>query len=215
MFTGIIEETGEVIEIKKGINSSHLTLKGNIIFDDLKLGDSVAVNGVCLTVTDLKSNTFTADVSGETLKRSSLGRLKVGSKVNLERAMAANGRFGGHIVLGHIDGTGVIAKKEMDGISTWITIHASEEILRYIIQKGSVTIDGISLTVSSVDEKGFSVTIIPHTGNETTLLQKEIGDIVNLENDVLGKYIEQFMMKPAKTKKESNITLDYLIENGF
>ncbi|RDU23898.1 riboflavin synthase [Anaerosacchariphilus polymeriproducens] len=215
MFTGIIEEMGEVIEIKKGVNSSHLTLKGNIIFEDLKLGDSVAVNGVCLTVTDLKKDTFTADVSGETLKRSSLGRLKIGSKVNLERAMAANGRFGGHIVLGHVDGTGVIAKKDMDGIATWITIHASQEILRYIIHKGSVTVDGISLTVSSVDEKGFSITIIPHTGNETTLLQKKIGDIVNLENDMVGKYIEQFLMQPAKEEKDSNITLDYLIKNGF
>lgn len=215
MFTGIIEEVGEVIEIKKGKNSSRLSLKGNVIFDDLKLGDSVAVNGVCLTVTEKKNNVFIADVMGETLKRSSLGSLKIGSKVNMERAMAANGRFGGHIVSGHIDGTGIIAKQEKDEIATWITIHTSWEILRYIIIKGSITIDGISLTVAKVDENGFAVSIIPHTGKETTLLQKSIGDIVNLENDIVGKYIEQFLSKPAKEEKKSGITMDFLLENGF
>ena len=191
MFTGIVEEIGTIKKVEKGAKSSKLTIEGAKIFDDLKLGDSVAVNGVCLTVTEYTKNTFTADVMNETLSRSNLGDLKNGSRVDLERAMAADGRFGGHIVSGHIDGTGRIVKTEKDDIAVWYTIAADKKIMKYIIEKGSVTIDGISLTVAKVTDTDFSVSIIPHTAKETVLGFKKVGDTVNLENDVVGKYIEK------------------------
>ncbi len=193
MFTGIVEEIGTIKKVEKGAKSSKLTIEGAKIFDDLKLGDSVAVNGVCLTVTEYTKNTFTADVMNETLSRSNLGDLKNGSRVDLERAMAADGRFGGHIVSGHIDGTGRIVKTEKDDIAVWYTIAADRKIMKYIIEKGSVTIDGISLTVAKVTDTDFSVSIIPHTAKETVLGFKKTGDTVNLENDVVGKYIEHFL----------------------
>ncbi|MGL4791877.1 MAG: riboflavin synthase [Anaerotignaceae bacterium] len=209
MFTGIIEEIGAIKSIKKSGKSATLTIGGNIIFSDLKIGHSVATNGVCLTVTSINKNQFTADVMNETLSRSSLGELNIGSFVNLERAMLADGRFGGHIVSGHIDGTGKILKIRADDIATWYTIKTNKEIMKYIVEKGSITIDGISLTVADVKEDNFSVSIIPHTGKETTLSKKKIGDIVNLENDIVGKYVESFM------KSSKGITKDFLNNNGF
>lgn len=209
MFTGIIEEIGEVKSVKKGVQSSQLLIAGNVIFSDLKLGDSVATNGVCLTVTAITGNTFSADVMSETLSRSSLKDVKSGSLVNLERAMSANGRFGGHIVSGHIDGTGKIMSIVKDDIAYWYKIHTSSEIMRYIIEKGSITIDGISLTVAKVERDHFSVSIIPHTLAQTILKDKKIGHIVNLENDIVGKYIEKFTTTPKGMTKE------FLLENGF
>ncbi len=193
MFTGIVEEVGKIRSIRGGGDSAVLEIEGSKIFDDLKLGDSVSVNGVCLTVTSFTSNSFTADVMHETLNRSSLGKLGVGGKVNLERAMPAYGRFGGHIVSGHIDGTGTIISITRDANATWYRIGASPSIMRYIVEKGSIAIDGISLTVAKVDDKTFSVSIIPHTSEETILSLKKVGDIVNLENDIIGKYIEKMM----------------------
>ena len=192
MFTGIVEEMGKIVRVEKGAKSSRLTVSGDKIFSDLKLGDSVATNGVCLTVTSFSKGIFTADVMNETLKRSNLGELRQGSMVNLERAMIANGRFGGHIVSGHIDGTGVITKIEQDDIAVWYTIRADRKIMKYIIEKGSVAIDGISLTIAKVTDNDFSVSLIPHTAKETVLGYKKTGDTVNLENDVVGKYIEHF-----------------------
>lgn len=189
MFTGIIEETGRV----KSVGNGHLCVEAKKVLEGTKIGDSIAVNGVCLTVTDMTSSVFYADVMNETLKRSSLGLLSSGSKVNLERAMAADGRFGGHFVSGHIDGTGKIIKMERDGNAVWVYISADSSILNLIIEKGSVAIDGISLTVAKVSEKDFAVSIIPHTGEETTLLSKKAGDLVNLENDVIGKYVQKLM----------------------
>ncbi|WP_028829347.1 riboflavin synthase [Proteocatella sphenisci] len=222
MFTGIIEETGKIIRVEKSTKSSRLSIEGKLIFDDLKLGDSVAVNGVCLTVSNMGSGIFVADVMSETVSRSSLGMLRAGSKVNLERAMPANGRFGGHIVSGHIDGTGTIAALRSDENAVWITISISEKISRYIVEKGSVAIDGISLTVAQESPGKFSVSVIPHTGKETTLLKKKVGDIVNIENDVIGKYIERFTgygtgKGPDLYKKsyESNITEDFIMRSGF
>lgn len=216
MFTGIVEEKGKVKSIKKGAKSAVLSIEGNKIFDDVHLGDSIAVNGVCLTVTSYGKNIFTADVMNETLQRSSLGSLKSGSEVNLERAMAANGRFGGHIVSGHIDGTGVISDMTKDDIAIWVTISTTAEILRLIVEKGSIAIDGISLTVAKVSNTDFAVSVIPHTGANTTLLDKKLGDVVNLENDITGKYIEKLLgLSKEEKKPESRITKDFLTKYGF
>ena len=216
MFTGIVEEKGKVKSIKKGAKSAMLSIEGNKIFEDVNLGDSIAVNGVCLTVTSYSKNVFTADVMNETLKRSSLGSLKNGSEVNLERAMAANGRFGGHIVSGHIDGTGVISDMSKDDIAIWVTISTTAEILRLIVEKGSIAIDGISLTVARVSNTDFAVSVIPHTGANTTLLDKKVGDVVNLENDITGQYIEKLLgLSKEEKKPESRITKDFLTKYGF
>lgn len=215
MFTGIIEEVGRVEDIKKGVRSSILTISGNLIFSDLSLGHSVAVNGVCLTVRSFFENSFTADVMQETLSRSSLGNLKRGSHVNLERAMAANGRFGGHIVSGHIDGIGEITRIEKDDNATWYTIKTSSHIIRYIVEKGSIAIDGISLTVVQVSEKDFRVSIIPHTKKETILVERSVGDKVNLENDLVGKYIEKLINPIDIQKEESKITKEFLRKFGY
>lgn len=209
MFTGIIEEIGEIAAIKRGAKSCELLIKGDAIFSDLKIGDSVAVNGVCLTVTAINVKTFTADVMAETMRRSGLGTLQKGSKVNLERAMSANGRFGGHIVSGHIDGMGFVQSLAREDNAVWVTITADESIMRYIVEKGSVAIDGISLTVARVFKDAFSVSIIPHTGSETTLLTRRAGDRVNLECDIIGKYVEKLV------GKSSTITEDFLKEYNF
>ena len=200
MFTGIIEEIGTVDAIRKGARSAVLVIRGNKIFSDLKIGDSVATNGVCLTATEITGKIFSADVMNETLSRSTLGKLRPGSPVNLERAMAADGRFGGHMVAGHVDGTGKILH---------ITILADPEIMRYIVEKGSIAIDGISLTVVAVERDNFSVSVIPHTAAETTLSGKKIGDAVNLENDMVGKYIEKFV------QTKSGIDTAFLQQYGF
>lgn len=219
MFTGIIEEIGVVNSMIRGSNSIILEIKADIIFSDLKLGDSVAVNGVCLTVKEIRANSFLADVMHETINRSSLKELNIGSKVNLERAMLNNGRFGGHIVSGHIDGVGKIISIKKDDNAYLYTINTKEKILRYIVEKGSITIDGISLTVANVTKDYFRVSIIPHTLSETILKDKKVGDKVNLENDIVGKYIEKFVFSNISIYKNensnSNITMNLLSKNGF
>ena len=209
MFTGIVEETGTIISSGNG----KICIAAKKVLSGTKIGDSIAVNGVCLTVTNKEAESFTADVMNETLSRSNLGALKKGSRVNLERAMAADGRFGGHFVSGHIDGTGTILKMQNDGNAVWVYISAPRTILNLIIEKGSVAIDGISLTVAKVDEKEFAVSVIPHTGEETTLLNKKAGDIVNLENDVIGKYVQKLMKygNSEQTEKDKKL-LDWLNE---
>ena len=216
MFTGIIEEVGSIAAIERGSISCRLHIKGKRIFSDLKLGDSVAVNGVCLTATEIVPPVFVADVMAETLRRSGLGELTIGSEVNLERAMAADGRFGGHIVSGHIDGTGTISDMRREANAVWVTIQAPQSILRLIVEKGSIAIDGISLTVADLGESFFRVSIIPHTGEETILLRKKKGDTVNLENDIVGKYIER-LLSPAgrEPEQQSRINLEMLASNGF
>lgn len=215
MFTGIVEETGSIKNIKRGAASAELSIEASKVLEDVALGDSIAVNGVCLTVTDFSGSMFTADVMHETLDRSSLGTLRPGSPVNLERAMKADGRFGGHIVSGHIDGTGHISNISRDDNAIWYTIDTSGDILRYIVEKGSIAIDGISLTVASVDESSFKVSIIPHTAANTILAVKKAGDVVNLENDIIGKYVEKLMRTAENETEESCITEAFLIENGF
>lgn len=212
MFTGIIEEIGKMKTIKKGTASALLTIEAATVLEDVHPGDSIAVNGVCLTVTDFTQNTFTADVMHETLNRSSLGSLRPGSPVNLERAMKADGRFGGHIVAGHIDGTGIITDIKKDDNATWYTIKAPDSIMRYIIEKGSIAIDGISLTVAEVTKDSFKVSIIPHTSAETTLFMRKVKDMVNLENDCIGKYVEK-LMQPEKPA--GSITKEFLLQHGF
>jgi riboflavin synthase len=212
VFTGIVEEVGKIQAIKKGVNSAVLSVQAAKIMEDVHLGDSVAVNGVCLTVTSISQSGFTADVMHETLSRSSLGNLQTGSLVNLERAMAANDRFGGHIVSGHIDGTGKVSGIRRDDKAVWYTVKAPLPILRYIIEKGSIAIDGISLTVARVYKDSFSVSIIPHTASLTTLSSRRVGDLVNLENDCIVKYVEHLM---AKDTQNSNITDSFLAEYGF
>ncbi|WP_343826992.1 riboflavin synthase [Clostridium subterminale] len=217
MFTGIVEEVGEIRGLKKREKSSILSIKANKVIEDIKLGDSICTNGVCLTVTNIYGNVFDADVMAETLRRSNLGGLKVGSKVNLERALSAKGRFGGHIVSGHIDGVGRIISLEKEDNAVWVTIEAKESILQYVVEKGSIAIDGISLTVAYVDDKVFKVSIIPHTGKETILLSKTNEDTVNLECDVIGKYVEKLLTfkDSKKVENKNSISEEFLKENGF
>lgn len=202
MFTGIIEEIGTVNSIKKGVKSCTLFINANIIFDDLKIGDSVAVNGMCTTVVTINNGVFSVDIMAESLRKTSLGSLQKGDKVNLERAMSASSRFGGHIVSGHVDGVGHIRSFVKEDNAIWVTIGASDDILRYVVKKGSITIDGISLTVATLYKDAFAVSIIPHTAKETTLLTKHVGDKVNLECDIIGKYIEKFVSPKSETNLE-------------
>ncbi len=211
MFTGLIETVGTVTAINK--QRGTVTIKCGIT-DGIKIGDSVAVNGACLTAIEVGNGIFTADVMNETFSRTVLGALSVGSRVNLERAMKADGRFGGHIVSGHIDGTGTVTGTQNDDNAVWVTVAAESEILRYIVEKGSIAIDGISLTVAYVDDKCFKVSIIPHTGGETTLLEKRVGDAVNLECDIIAKYVEK-LMQPSENIPKNGITYEFLTENGF
>ena len=214
MFTGIIEEIGIVNKISIAGKSGSLEIKAQKILQGTKIGDSIAVNGVCLTVTRMTEKSFSADVMAETVRRTSLASLSVGSGVNLERAMSAEGRFGGHIVSGHIDGTGKITKVHKEENAVWVHISASSEILALIVEKGSIAIDGISLTVASVNESEFSVSIIPHTAKETTLLSKNAGDIVNLENDIIGKYVQKLLGGVGKcgSEQRDQKILDWLSE---
>ena len=187
MFTGIIEEVGTVRRVLSGGTAGEISIRAASVLEGTHIGDSIAVNGVCLTVTGMTGDGFTADVMPETLRRTNLGRLNSDSRVNLERAMAAGGRFGGHIVSGHIDGVGTIRSMRREENAVWVTIAAPTPILRLIVEKGSIAIDGVSLTVAEVTSETFSVSIIPHTGAQTILLSKRPGEQVNLENDVVGK----------------------------
>ena len=217
MFTGIVEEVGRIRSLRRGARSAVLSVEARKVRQGLALGDSVAVNGVCLTVTSLDPGGFTADVMHETLDRSTLGELVPGSPVDLERAMAADGRFGGHIVSGHIDGVGTIRASWRDDNAVWYTVAAPPAVLRYVVEKGSIAIDGISLTVAAVTDSGFSVSVIPHTAASTILGGKGPGDRVDLEAEIIGKYVEK-LLRPqagADTGGRGDITLDFLAEHGF
>ena len=193
MFTGIIEELGEVAAIKPGTASSTLSIAARKVLTDVQIGDSIAVNGVCLTVTTFNARQFSADVMPETMKHSTLGKLRIGQNVNLERALPADGRFGGHMVLGHIDGRGTITNIRKDDTAIWYTLTAETEVLKYMVWKGSVAIDGISLTIAALSEQDFAVSIIPHTAAQTTLAERRVGDQVNLETDIVARYVESFV----------------------
>lgn len=215
MFTGIVEELGKIKAVQKGEKSSVLTIEASKILENTQLGDSIAVNGVCLTVTAMTENSFSADVMAETMRKSNLGSLSVGSAVNLERALTPLTRMGGHIVSGHIDGTGTITSYAKEDNATWVTVRADSNILKYIVQKGSVAIDGISLTVAYIDDICFKVSVIPHTSQQTTLLSKGVGNTVNLECDVIAKYVEKLLGFKEADNKENDISLEMLAEYGF
>ncbi len=212
MFTGIIEETGTVRSVEKGGRSAVVTVDASAVLSDLKPGDSIAVDGVCLTVVSLSEHSFSADVMHETVERSDLWNLKAGSVVNLERAMPLNGRFGGHLVAGHVDGTGVISRVRKDENAVWFTVRTSPGILRYVVERGSVAVDGVSLTVAEVSEHDFSVSVIPHTARHTALGAKRVGDTVNLENDCIGKYVEKLLCAP---ERQNGISKEFLARYGF
>ncbi|MCH3964638.1 MAG: riboflavin synthase [Clostridium sp.] len=216
MFTGLVEEIGKVIKISKGVNSSKLTIEAEKVVDGTKLGDSIAVNGTCVTVVDLGSSLFTVDVMAETLRMGSLGSLKTGSRVNLERALRVGDRLGGHIVSGHIDGVGKIVEIHEEDISTWVEIEAASNLMRYIVLKGSVALDGVSLTVAKLGRRSFSVSLIPHTKGETVLNYKKTGELVNIECDLMGKYVERLMGIPdEKVQNKSNLDSEMLKKYGF
>lgn len=217
MFTGLIEELGQLKSIKKKGNSMSLSISAQNIMNDLAVGDSIAVNGICLTVADFASGVFTVDVMPETLTRTSLNSLSVGSKVNLERAMAATGRFGGHFVSGHIDGVASLVEKTFVDNSVVFKFKFAAELNKYLVQKGSIAIDGVSLTIAQLDEAEFTVSIIPHTLAETNLGEYAIGDRVNIEVDMLAKYIESILSSTdiASKKDKNNITEEFLREQGF
>ncbi len=217
MFTGLIEELGKVASLNLRGDSGRLRLAAETILDDCRLGDSIAVNGVCLTVVEIAFPEISFDVSAETLRRSNLGRLRPGDRVNLERALPANGRFGGHLVAGHTDATGTLKSRNREGNAVIFTFSAPPEIARYLIEKGSIAIDGISLTITGIRENDFSVAVIPHSLARTTLNEKEIGATVNLEVDLVAKYIEK-LLQPRTTGDVSGarkIDLGLLQKHGF
>jgi len=218
MFTGLVEGRGRIKEIHRAQGEMRLTILPLFEMVDCRLGESISVNGVCLTVTSLKQGAFTADVSGETISRSTLGRLKQDEEVNLERALRMTDRLGGHLVSGHVDGIGKILKKERIGGSTRLEIGVEPDVSRYTIEKGSIAVDGISLTINRCHEKGFEVNIIPQTAGETNILSKKVGDLVNIETDLIGKYVEKFLLreKNANRRQEpSTIDRDFLNRHGF
>lgn len=209
MFTGIIEEIGKVERTQKDTCNCRLSIKASKILEDIHLGDSIAVNGICLTVTCFNPQSFTADVMNETWNRTALSLLSPGSNVNLERAMPVSGRFGGHIVTGHIDGTGRISSVRRDKNAVWYQIKAQSEILGLVVEKGSITIDGVSLTVAKVSKTDFSVSVIPHTLGQTILKHKQAGDMVNLENDILGKYVQKLISTGNRTELSKELLHQY------
>ena len=223
MFTGLVEELGILQSVRHGSASAQLNIAAGKVTQDIKIGDSIAVNGVCLTAVKFSSQGFTADVMAETLSKTNLGNLKPGDRVNLERALRLGDRLGGHMVSGHIDGVGTVAAKETLDIAILITINAPPEVLRYIIKKGSVAIDGTSLTVVDFTDNSFQVSLIPHTAKETTLGFKKPGDTVNLEGDIIGKYIERLLQTRetygTPTDKsniaKTSVSLGFLAEHGF
>lgn len=217
MFTGLVEELGKVKTVARGVKSVRLTVEASKVLEDVKLGDSIAVNGTCLTVVEYNENCFTADVMPETVDRTALANLKNGTRVNLERTLSIGDRFGGHIVSGHIDGIGIIVTKDNNDNAIIVKIEASSEVMRYIVKKGSIAIDGISLTVVDYGENWFTVSLIPHSAAITTLGFKKPGDVVNLETDIIGKYVEKLLsLNSAKQQsKNSAIDINFLHENGF
>ncbi|MBS6560006.1 MAG: riboflavin synthase [Clostridiales bacterium] len=212
MFTGIIEERGILQEVQRSVNCAKVTIQAKKVLEEIQLGDSIAVNGICLTVTSFTKDVFTADVMPETWRRCSISQLNNGQIVNLERAMPINGRFGGHIVSGHIDGMGKIQGIKQEENAVLYEILTEEKILRYVVEKGSIAIDGISLTVTNVTDKSFFVSVIPHTVQNTNLKERKKGEFVNLEADCIGKYVSKFL---GLTKKEETITEKFLMEHGF
>lgn len=211
MFTGIIEEIGTVRTIRKGTSAIQLTILAPLITSDIKTGDSINTNGVCLTVTSFNAETFEADVMPETMSRTGFSQLQTGSRVNLERAVRLSDRLGGHLVSGHIDGTGKLTDTRKDENAIWMTVSADPSIIRYVAEKGSVALDGVSLTVAKVNSTSFQVSVIPHTQSETTLTSRRRGELINIECDIIGKYVEKLFTPGSKDR----IDLEFLAKNDF
>jgi len=214
MFTGLIEEKGTIESLTKKGNSAQIKIKADEVLKTAKIGDSISTNGVCLTVTEKTSKTFTVDVMPETMNRSNLRNLKYGSTVNLERALKVGDTLDGHMVSGHVDGVGIVSDYRKDDNAVWMSVKADKNVLKYVVEKGSIAIDGTSLTVAYVDDRSFKVSIIPHTGESTTLLDKKVGDEVNLECDMVGKYIEK-LISFKEENKDQGINTEFLKNNGF
>jgi riboflavin synthase len=213
MFTGIVEKIGTIKQIQRQSQGAMLTIEAADILTDAKVGDSIAVDGACLTMTRIDSERFTADVSAETLRRTTLGERKTGDGVNLERPLRLSDRLGGHLVLGHVDDVGIISGWQDEGESSLMRVSASAEVMRYVVYKGSICVDGISLTISKLFDDGFEIALIPHTKTVTTLGAKRIGGRVNIEVDLLGRYIERLLTN--QTGKSGGIDLDFLREHGY
>lgn len=211
MFTGIVEEMGRVKSLRRDVGGARLTVSASVVLEDAAVGDSICVNGVCLTVVEFDRSAFSADVAAETLRVTNLGELKTGQEVNLERALRLSSRIGGHLVTGHVDAIGRITEKWREANGWRVMISAPKDAMRYIIKKGSIAVDGISLTVADVSESGFEVAVIPHTAEVTTLGRKSAGDTVNLETDIIGKYIERLMSAGSG----GGMGLDLLKKAGF
>lgn len=211
MFTGIIEEMGTVKALRRSGEAARLSIGAAKVLEGTQLGDSICVNGVCLTVVEFGNNTFSADVAVETLRVTNLGELAAGSRVNLERALQLSARIGGHLVSGHVDGVGRLREKREEGNGWRIFFDAPPTVLRYVIKKGSIAIDGISLTVADLEAQGFSIAMIPHTAKLTTLGYKTAGDSVNLESDIIGKYVERLL----GTRHEGGVSVELLRKAGF
>lgn len=203
MFTGIIEEIGRIKGVVRGSKSVRLDIAAKKVMEGTQVGDSIATNGVCLTVTALTGTGFTADVMPESVQRTSLGQLRAGSEVNLERALTLQTRLGGHIVSGHVDGTGTVIRREADENAVWIWVECPPALMRYIVEKGSVTLQGVSLTIAKMTPTSFAVSLIPHTQGATTLHSVCVGDVLNIENDVIAKYVEKFTMVPDDSADDS------------
>lgn len=216
MFTGLVEEVATLEEITYESHSAHLRLRAHRLLDDMTIGDSIAVNGVCLTVVTFDARGFVADAVPETIRRTNLGRLNVGDPVNTERALRVGDRLGGHIVSGHVDGTGKITDVSREGIATVIEITAEPECMRYIVEKGSICVDGVSLTVMDVGKTSFRISLIPHTGVETTLGNSRVGRVVNLECDIIAKYVERMLVPVTGQRSQKQIlSMEFLAQNGF
>lgn len=214
IFTGLIEEIGKVQQIEPGAQSIKITIQAAEVIKDVKVGDSIAVNGVCLTVISFDHQHFTAEAMPETVKKTTLQSLQKGENLNLERALRLSDRLGGHLVQGHIDGIGIIVQKERQDIATLYTISATEEVMRYVVPKGSVAVDGVSLTVVEDLQDRFIVSLIPHTAHKTVLGNKKPGDTVNLESDIIGRYVDK-LLKPSEHGAKEAMSLGFLAENGF
>ncbi len=215
MFSGIIETIGAIHSLRKDAKGARIAIEAPGVLSGVRLGDSIALNGVCVTVVDCDERNFEADLSIETLRRTNLGELAVGDGCNLERAMALGERLGGHLVSGHVDGVGRIKSRKNEGDSIWLTFEAPVEVMRYVVYKGSIAVDGISLTVAACDDETFSVSVIPHTSEQTTLTEKKDGGVVNLEADLIGKYVEKLLTPHAESRSRDGVTMEKLKERGY
>ncbi len=217
MFTGIIEGLGTITELRQSDQGKRLALEADFVLDHTKIGDSISVSGACLTVVAIEGKCFKVDVSPETLARTTFGRSKIGDRVNLERALRLSGRIDGHLVSGHIDGMGTIKHKKNTGNAIIVTIGVPESLSRYMIKKGSVAVDGISLTINNCGRDSFDVSIIPHTAKLTTIGFNKVGDLVNIETDMIGKYVERFVTERQYNDKETgkSVDMEFLAKTGF